>query len=106
MSLQSNKGEAPNGLERAVFSNCLGEIRDRSYEDQQYRASGLNLVVAAIILWNKVYLEEAVKQLRRDGVTVKEDDLRHVYPLGWEHINLYGDLHWNVQLIPPNVHLL
>src|SRR5947209_15430661 len=31
-----NKGEARNGLARAVFSNRLGEIRDRSYEDQRY----------------------------------------------------------------------
>jgi hypothetical protein len=32
------------------------ELRDRTYEDQRYRASGLNLVVAAIVLWNTVYL--------------------------------------------------
>jgi hypothetical protein len=37
-----------------VFLNRLGEIRDRSFENQRYRASGLNLVVAAIILWNTV----------------------------------------------------
>ena len=30
---------------------------------QQYRASGLNLVVAAITLWNTVYLERAVTLL-------------------------------------------
>jgi TnpA family transposase len=97
-----NKGEARNALARAVCHYQLGEIRDRSYEDQQYRASGLNLVVAAIILWNTVYLAEAVEQLRRDGVTIKEEDLRHVSPLGWEHINLTGDFHWNVKQVPPN----
>jgi TnpA family transposase len=52
-----NKGEARNSLARAVFFHRLGEIRDRSYENQRYRASGLNLVVAAIRLWNTVYLE-------------------------------------------------
>ncbi|MDI4552785.1 Tn3 family transposase, partial [Escherichia coli] len=41
----------------AVFFNRLGEIRDRSFEQQRYRASGLNLVTAAIVLWNTVYLE-------------------------------------------------
>ena len=54
-----NKGEARNALARAVFFNRLGEIRDRSFENQRYRASGLNLVVAAITLWNTVYLERA-----------------------------------------------
>src|SRR5207302_1595162 len=34
------------------FIHRLGEIRDRTYENQQHRASGLNLLVTAIILWN------------------------------------------------------
>jgi hypothetical protein len=50
-----NKGEARNALARAVFFNRLGEIRDRSFEQQRYRASGLNLVTAAIVLWNTVW---------------------------------------------------
>ncbi len=32
---------------KAVFFNRLGEMRDRSFESQRYRASGLNLLVAA-----------------------------------------------------------
>ena len=55
-----NKGEARNALARAVFFHRLGEIRDRTFENQRYRASGLNLAVAAIILWNTVYLGLAV----------------------------------------------
>ncbi len=51
-------------LARAVFFNRLGEIRDRGFEQQRYRASGLNLVTAAIVLWNTVYLERAANALR------------------------------------------
>jgi TnpA family transposase len=51
-----NKGEAKNASARAVFFNRLGEVRDRSFEHQCYRASGLNLVIAAIVLW-KVLLQ-------------------------------------------------
>jgi hypothetical protein len=47
-------------LARAVFFHRLGEIRDRTFENQRYRDSGLNLAVAAIILWNTVYLSRAV----------------------------------------------
>jgi TnpA family transposase len=36
------KGESRNSLARAVFIHRLGEIRDRTYENQQHRASGLN----------------------------------------------------------------
>jgi TnpA family transposase len=89
-----NKGEAKNALARAVFLNRLGEIRDRSFENQRYRASGLNLVVAAIVLWNTVYIERAVHALRDSGKTVDETLLPHLSPLGWEHINLTGDYIW------------
>ena len=89
-----NKGEAKNALARAVFLNRLGEIRDRSFENQRYRASGLNLVVAAIVLWNTVYLERAIQALRDSGKDIDERLLPHLSPLGWEHINLTGDYIW------------
>ncbi len=89
-----NKGEARNALARAVFFNRLGEIRDRSFEQQRYRASGLNLVTAAIVLWNTVYLERASNALRGHGQTVDDALLQYLSPLGWEHINLTGDYLW------------
>lgn len=89
-----NKGEAKNSLARAVFLNRLGEIRDRSFENQRYRASGLNLLVAAIILWNTVYLERATSALQNSGHNIDLALLPHVSPLGWEHINLTGDYIW------------
>ena len=92
-----NKGEQQNALRRAVFFNRLGEIRDRSYENQRYRASGLNLLVAAIILWNTVYLQRAVDHLRRQGIEPGPLDLAHLSPLGWEHINLTGDYQWEAE---------
>ena len=91
VQLGLNKGEAKNALARAVFFNRLGELRDRSFENQRYRASGLNLVVAAIVLWNTVYLGRAVHGLREQGQSVDEYLLAHLSPLGWEHINLTGD---------------
>ena len=68
-----NKGEARNALARAVFFHRLGEIRDRTFENQRYRASGLNLAVAAIILWNTVYLGRAVDELRSRGEIVPDE---------------------------------
>jgi hypothetical protein len=90
-----NKGEARNALARAVFFNRLGELRDRRYENQRHRASGLNLVIAAIVLWNTVYLERFVAALRWRGKTIPDELLAHLSPLGWEHINLTGDYVWN-----------
>ena len=72
-----------------MFFNRLGEIRGRSFEQQRYRASGLNLVTAAIVLWNTVYLKRAANALRNHGQGVDGALL-----LGWEHINLTGDYLW------------
>ena len=89
-----NKGEARNALARAVFFNRLGEIRDRSFDQQSYRASGLNLVTAAIVLWNTVYIERAIEAQREAGKSIDDELLQYLSPLGWEHINLTGDYVW------------
>lgn len=89
-----NKGEARNALARAVFFNRLGEIRDKSFDQQRYRASGLTLLTSAIVLWNTVYLERAVNALKNKGETIDDSLLQYLSPLGWEHINLTGDYVW------------
>jgi Tn3 transposase DDE domain len=89
-----NKGELKDSLAKAVCFNRLGELRDRSFEAQRHRASGLNLVVGAIILWNTVYLERAIGALRQQGRQVDQGLLKHVAPVHWNHINLTGDYSW------------
>jgi TnpA family transposase len=74
---------APAASPHAVFFNRLGEMRDRSFENQRYRAGGLTLLTAAIILWNTVYLERAVQALRNYGYPVNDSLLQHLSPLGW-----------------------
>jgi TnpA family transposase len=89
-----NKGEARNALARAVFLCRLGEIRDRSFEQQRYRASGLTLVTAAIVLWNTVYIERAVRCFAKSESAPDPELMKYLSPLGWEHINLTGDYQW------------
>jgi TnpA family transposase len=94
-----NKGEASNALRRAVFFHRQGEIRDRTFENQGFRASGLSLITAAIVHWNTVYLHRAVQHARALGAT--NDLLAHVAPLGWEHIALTGDYVWTTSNVAP-----
>jgi hypothetical protein len=51
-------------------------------------------VVAAIVLWNTIYLERAVNALMAHGYPVEESLLQHLSPLGWDHIALTGDYTW------------
>jgi len=75
-------------------------IRGRGFEQQRYRASGLNLLTAAIGLWNTVYRLRAVPALRAHGRPVDEALLPSLSPLGWEHINLTGDYSWRTKHFP------
>jgi TnpA family transposase len=94
-----NKGEAAHKLKRAVYFHERGEIRDRSLDSQSFRASGLNLVVSAIIHWNTAYLDKAANHLKSRGRSIPDHLLRHVSPLTWEHINLTGIYSWTIE--PP-----
>ena len=70
-----NKGEVRNALARVVFFSQLGETRDRNFERQRYRASGLTLVTAATVLWNTVHLAHRAL-LRPDPVAEAAAELR------------------------------
>jgi len=89
------KVEWKHALARVVFAHRRGSFQEAEYSQQLNRASGLNLVIMCIIIWNTVYMARAVEQLRQAGVVVSEAILPHVSPLQWEHINFLGDFIWN-----------
>ena len=89
-----NKGEAENALKRAIFFHRIGRIRDHALQAQTHRASALNLVAGAIVLWNTTYLQAARMHLASLGRSIPPDLLQHLSPLGWQHINLTGDYLW------------
>ena len=68
---------------------------DRTHEVLQYRASGLNLVIAAMVYWNSTYITDAVRHMRASGTTVNPELLPHSSPVGWEHIAFSGDFLWD-----------
>jgi TnpA family transposase len=59
-----NKGEAHHTLKRAIRFYRRGSVGDRTQLNQDLNAMALNLVVAAIILWNTAYLDHALQQLQ------------------------------------------
>jgi len=87
-----------NALARAVFFYRQGRVQDRSHAQQQQRAQGLNLVVAAIISWNTLELARAIEELQSEGVEMTAEQLRHLSPMDWEHISLTGDYMWDFTL--------
>lgn len=89
-----NKGEAMNGLARAIFFGKQGELRERTIQHQLQRASALNIIINAISIWNTLHLTKAV-EYQKWADSFNEELLHHMSPLGWEHINLLGEYHFN-----------
>ena len=58
-----NKSEQRHVLTQAICTFRQGRMTDRTQEALQYRASGLNLVIAAIVYWNSTYIADAVWHL-------------------------------------------
>jgi TnpA family transposase len=90
-----NKGEQRHALTQAICTFRQGRIAERTHDAQQYRASGLNLVIAAIVWWNSTYMADAVDHLRAAGENAPDDLLAHTSPVGWEHIAFSGDFLWD-----------
>ena len=47
-------------------------------------------VVNIIVLWNTIYMDATLNQLRAEGYEVKPEDVAHLSPLSFGHINMLG----------------
>ena len=90
-----NKSEQRHFLTGAICTFKQGRIADRTHEAQQFRASGLNLIIAAIVYWNSTYIADAVAHLRSIGEPAPDELLAHTSPVGWGHIAFSGDFLWD-----------
>ncbi|PTR10869.1 Tn3 transposase DDE domain-containing protein [Nitrosospira sp. Nsp5] len=59
----------------------------RGQEDQ---LSALGRVVNVVVLWNTIYMDAVLTQLRKEGHPVLDEDAARLLPLGREHINMLG----------------
>jgi hypothetical protein len=90
-----NKSEQRHALAQVICTFKQGRIADRGLDAQEFRASGLNLVIAAIVYWNSTYLADVIEHLRRQRHPVPLEMLAHTSPLTWEHIGFSGDFLWD-----------
>ena len=56
----------------------------------------LDLVLNMIVLWNTIYMEAALNQLRTDGHLVEDEDVARLSPLLHEHIITLGRYSFSV----------
>jgi TnpA family transposase len=90
INAQLNKGESLHALRDFLFVADKGVIRRKQEEAQTNQAMCLNLVTNAVVVWNTVYMQAVLDQLRTEGMPVQEEDLAHLSPARFEHVNPYG----------------
>ena len=87
---QLNRGEQRNGLARQVFFGRRGALYRSYVAGQENQLGTLGFVLNAIVLWNTIYLDAALEQMRSAGQEVIGADIAHLTPLGHAHIRVEG----------------
>ncbi len=87
---QLNHTELRHRLGRRIHHGERGEIRSSLRQGQEEQLGSLGLGLNAVVHWNAIYMQEAIQQVRTDGMDVRNDDLAHLSPLIWRHLNFLG----------------
>jgi TnpA family transposase len=92
---QLNKGEALHYLRKAVMFGHHGELPGGEDETLDQQLVCLNLVTNAIVVYNTVYIARIADELRAEGAEVRDDDLAHLWPSRFAHINFLGKYYFD-----------
>ncbi len=65
-------------------------MRQRYREGQEEQLGALGLVVNAMVLWNTLYMNRALEEMRGRGMKIVPEDIERLSPLGYDHINFLG----------------
>ncbi len=88
--IQLNRGESRHSLARNVFHGKRGELHQRYREGQEDQLGTLGLVVNVIVLWNTIYMDAILTQLKQEGYKMQDSDIARLSPLTYNHINMLG----------------
>jgi len=88
--------EGRHDLGRHLFHGRKGELY-RAYRDgQEDQLGALGLVLNCVTLWNTVYLDRALTELRTQGYPVLDEDVARLSAYTRRHINVHG--HYSFRL--------
>ncbi len=87
---QLNRGEGRHAVARAICYGQRGEIRKRYREGQEDQLGALGLVTNAVVLWNTLYMQEALSHLRSIEEGPEDEHIARLSPLMHGHINMLG----------------
>ena len=100
------KVEQLHSLSRDVFYGRRGRIKPRELWEQMNSCSCLTLIVACIIYWQAREMSRAIRQGDPEGDGIDLSMLKHISPIEWSNVILYGTYKLNRSRIRrPNIEL-
>ena len=90
VSRQLNKGEQLHNLKLFLRFGGDGFIRKQQEEEQQVTVQSMSVLTNIVLVWNTIYIQEIIKELKNEGYEINEDDFEHISPAPFEHINRLG----------------
>lgn len=82
--------EGRHRLARRIAFGQRGQLRQRYREGMEDQLGALGLALNAVVWWNTLYLDAAVKQIRSDGFPATDAMCARLSPIAYEHINFLG----------------
>jgi TnpA family transposase len=90
-----NRGESYHKLYRAISYANFGKLRFKTEQDQNIWGECGRLLANCIIYYNASILSNMLAYREVSG---KDSDvLKHISPVAWQHINLYGRYEFNTK---------
>jgi TnpA family transposase len=87
---QLNITEARHRIARKIFFGQRGELRQHYREGMEDQLGALGLALNAVVLFNTLYIDTAVRHLAASGFPVTSDLVAGLSPLQYDHINFLG----------------
>lgn len=95
------KSKEMNALARQVAYGKQGKITARDIQAQRNTSSCLTLIMACIIYWQAKEISRVIQECDPSDAQVDLSLLKHISPIGWENVILYGEYVLNHNLIQP-----
>lgn len=96
MKAMRNLNEGRHDLARHIFHGRKGELHQAYRAGQEDQLGALGLVLNCITLWNTVYLDRALAELREQGYPVLDEDVARLSAYLRKHINVH--VHYSFRL--------
>lgn len=95
-----NLQEGRHAVAEKIFHGRRRELFQRYREGMEDQLGALGIVLNCAVLWNTVYIDAALRQLRAQGFPVRDEDVARLSPFMRRHINVHGKYSFAIPDLP------